>query len=124
MATKLDKDITRESTITVNERNIIVTLTKEQTIRLKLKGMKSGEQTISIQELYDSLSGAHVYKTPPPAALEIDNDQETKTKKRGTDDKGMISVHDLRSKVLISANLSLETKVKLEAIIVQLLSDK
>ncbi len=57
MATKLDKPITRESTQTVNDRNILVRLEVDQTINFKLKGMKSGALSIPIQELYEQLSG-------------------------------------------------------------------
>jgi hypothetical protein len=57
MATKLDKEIIRETDFIRDDRNVNITLTPEQKIVLKLKGMKSGELTIGIDELYDKLSG-------------------------------------------------------------------
>ena len=39
MATKLDKDITRESSVKIDDREINITLTDKQEIRLKLKGL-------------------------------------------------------------------------------------
>jgi len=38
MATKLEKSITRESTETIDDKEILVTLTEGQEIELKLKG--------------------------------------------------------------------------------------
>lgn len=57
MATKLDKEIIRETDFIRDDRNVNITLTPEQKIVLKLKGMKSGELTIGIDELYVKLSG-------------------------------------------------------------------
>ena len=46
MATKLDKDIIRESTVQIDGREIMVTVSANQEIKFKLKGMKSGELSI------------------------------------------------------------------------------
>jgi hypothetical protein len=58
MATKLEKDITRESTVLSEEKEIMVTLTADQKILMKLKGKRSGTVSISIEELYNQLSGS------------------------------------------------------------------
>lgn len=57
MATKLEKDISRESLTTINDKEIIVTLTSDQKITMKLKGKRSGEVSISIEDLYNQLTG-------------------------------------------------------------------
>jgi hypothetical protein len=41
MATKLDRDLTRETTLNVNDKQIMITITKNQSILLKLKGERS-----------------------------------------------------------------------------------
>jgi hypothetical protein len=56
--TKLEKDLTRESLKSVNDKPIIVTLTKEQEIALKLKGRGSETYKVSIGDLYKTLSGS------------------------------------------------------------------
>lgn len=58
MATKLTSPLTRESTETSDDREILVTLCEDQKISLKLKGMKSGTVSIGIKELWDQLKGA------------------------------------------------------------------
>ena len=57
MATILDKDLTRETTVKVDDREIQITLTEGQTISMKLKGMKSGILEIPIEKLYHQLRG-------------------------------------------------------------------
>lgn len=57
MATILDKDLVRESTVKFEDREVQVTLAADQTIRFKLKGMKSGEVSIGIEALYAQLKG-------------------------------------------------------------------
>lgn len=56
MATKLEKDITRESLVIVDDKEIVVTLTADQTISMKLKGKRTGGVSISIEDLYSQLS--------------------------------------------------------------------
>lgn len=106
MATSLDKDITRVSTVTVDGREVLVTLTEDQTISLKLKGLKKGEVSISIQDLYNQLSGS---KSPA----------STDSPKRPS--KEFISLYDLRSQIMISANIDYPTKTVIEKIIVDLI---
>jgi len=118
MATKLDKDITRESTVQIDGREILVTLSKDQEIKLRLKGMKSGMVSIPIQNLYNQLSGKLSPHPEPAGMVVIDNDKVL--------DKGrsaMICVHDFRSRVLISTDIDLKLKIKLESILVQLIEE-
>src|ERR1035437_4370481 len=88
MATKLDKELTRETSVKVNEREVILTLKEDQTINFKLKGMKSGHVGIGINELYEQLTcgvGSGSEKaTTPSATSKVGN---------GND---VISLHDLR----------------------------
>jgi hypothetical protein len=106
MATQLDKDITRVSTVTVDDREVLVTLTEDQKVSLKLKGLKKGEVSISIQDLYNQLSGSK-----ETAA----SDSPKRTSKE------FISLYDLRSQIMISANLDYATKTVIEKIIVDLI---
>ena len=55
--TKLEKDLVRESIKLVDDKPIVVTLTKDQEICLKLKGRGSEVYTIPIESLYNTLSG-------------------------------------------------------------------
>ncbi len=118
MATKLDKDLNRETSVKFDEREVIITLTKEQTVNFKLKGMKSGHLSIPIEDLYRQLKG---YDQPPKqqvtGSLTITNEVEHTKHKNG---KNMISLNDLRSQNLISS-LAYEDKVKFESIITNLI---
>lgn len=118
MATKLDKDIIRESNVIIKERNVIVTVTADQKIKLKLKGMKSGELEIPIQELYNNLSGneAIPIKDSSTGSLTIVRDQ-----KMSSNDKNMFSLTDFRSAYIISTKFDLVTKAELESITTRLL---
>lgn len=60
MATKLEKDITRESSVTIDGKEIMVTMTSDQTIDLKLKGLRKGGVSMSIEDLYNQLTGRAV----------------------------------------------------------------
>lgn len=86
MATKLEKDITRESSIIIDDKEIMVTLTSDQTISMKLKGKRTGGVSISIEDLYNQLSGGGKEKV-----------SEKPTKKNP-----MILLSDLRSQNAIS----------------------
>jgi hypothetical protein len=50
MATKLDRDLTRETTLNVNDKQIMITITKNQSILLKLKGERGKHYEINILE--------------------------------------------------------------------------
>ncbi len=98
MATLLQKSIIRESKITIDDRNIIVTLDEDQSIKLKLKGMKSGELSITIEDLYYQLSGKD---------KNLSNSEEKKVlsiSRTNKEDKNvpMINLNDLRSAICIT----------------------
>lgn len=113
MATKLEKDITRESSIKVNDREIIITMTESQDISMKLKGMKTGVVSISINELYGQLvGGVPSVESPKKEIISIRRRNLNKETNIGP----MISLKDLRSHNAI-ANLDYETLTKFEGII-------
>jgi hypothetical protein len=89
MATILDKDLTRESKVRFDNREIVITLTDTQTINLKLKGMKSGEVSIDIETLYKQLvnTGEGVEDKGPLVV---------KRTKEKNDDDIMVSLSDIR----------------------------
>lgn len=116
MATSLDKDITRESSTVRDDRNINITLTSDQKIVMKLKGMKSGDVSIDIGELYDQLTGGDkvvkkpiVYHTKETGRYEQPSIKVTKT-----------VLNDLRSQNAISG-MDTETLAKFDQIIKNLL---
>ena len=124
MATILDKDITRESTVKHENREIQVTLTSDQNISMKLKGMKSGSVSISVEELYKQL--ACIDKPSPLMAGERTGPTEFITEKVEKKDKNynnspMINLYDLRSLSAITV-MPMETKVLFERIIVELIN--
>lgn len=97
MATKLEKDIIRESTVKVDDREILITLTANQEISMKLKGMRSGDVSITIQELYNQLTGNESDEPKEKKAVSIKSTDEKPTKKNP-----MILLNDLRSHNAIS----------------------
>lgn len=110
MATKLEKSITRESTETIDDKEILVTLTEDQEIELKLKGKRGKGEVITIKDLYSHLTGTETNSQPKEGSIVVSN----APKKRG-DDK-MISLYDLRSHNAISM-LDLATLAKFDQII-------
>lgn len=114
MATELKKKLVRESTDKINDKPIIVTLTEDQEIELKLKGTRGNGETIYIKDLYAQLYGLSLSdkeKPEGPLAIETGSD---KPRKRG--DRKMISLYDLRSHNAIST-LDLPTLAKFDQII-------
>ena len=102
MASELNKNITRVSTIEVDGREVLVTLTADQTISLKLKGLKKGEVSISIQDLYNQLSGSKQTAGP------------SESKKAG---KQSISLHDLKSRIMVDGQLDYNAKTIFDKIV-------
>lgn len=102
MATKLEKDITRESTVKDDDKEIMVTLTADQKISMKLKGKRTGEVEIGIDELYAQLTGkdmgTNTNESNVKKGLSIKQSEEKPTKKNP-----MILLSDLRSQNAISA---------------------
>ena len=99
MATKLEKDIIRESTIKVEDKEIMVTLTSKQKISMKLKGKRTGGVSIGIDELYGQLTGKNIGtdEHTEKKAISIRQSDEKPTKKNP-----MILLSDLRSMNAIS----------------------
>ena len=114
MATKLEKDITRETTTPIGDRLIMATITKDQKISLKLKGMKSGELSISIEDLYKQLTGDGPTEKKPI---------KSRTTKLDTDEIPLINMYDFRSAYLINPDISVTVKGKLESITVRLIKE-
>jgi hypothetical protein len=113
MATKLTKILVRESTETVDGKEIIITLTTDQEVELKLKGKRGKGETIYIKDLYNQLYGIEGEgNTKKDGPLSISNAKPNR--KRG--DSKMISLYDLRSQNAISA-MDLATKAKFDQII-------
>ncbi len=99
MATKLEKDITRESTVQADDREIMVTLTADQKVSMKLKGKRTGGVDIGIDELYGQLTGKPIGGNKKEAkAISISNEPSEKPTKKNP----MILLSDLRSQNAIS----------------------
>jgi len=122
MVTKLEKTIFRESSETTDDRNILISLTDDQRIEMKPKGMKTtGVVSIGIKELYDKLNDIAVEKQKEEEILE-----SIAIIKKSKIDEGqpLINLHDFRSKYLISGKIPLSIKVELEAITTLLIKEK
>lgn len=116
MATILDKDLTRETSVKFDNREVVITLTEDQRISMKLKGMKSGEVSIGIDELYQQLNpNTNVdNKNKPIVIKHID-----KGSKGHTD---MLSISELRSKLAIDT-FDYAVKARIDSIMVELLKE-
>lgn len=117
MATILDKDVTRESTVKYDDREIQVTLTADQMISFKLKGMKSGVLSIGIGELYAQLRGDDVKKDVKPTSVSV------KRKSSEDDASPMISLNRLRSLNMVTP-MDMKTKLELEGLISELIKQE
>jgi len=118
MATKLEKDVTRESTSKADDKEIMITITSKQTINLKLKGMRSGSVEVSIADLYAQLTNS-----PNTSNDEDDTEPKTITKnkyQKPTTKNPMIILSDLRSHNAIST-LDIATMAKFDHIIKSLM---
>ena len=117
MATKLDKDITRESSIKIDDKEIMVTITAKQTVSLKLKGMRTGTVEIPIEQLHNQLTGKVEDKEEPKKTSKSVSTIQTN---KVTKDNPMINLFDLRSQNAIST-LDLPTLCKFDQIIKNLI---
>ena len=117
--TPLDKDLSRESTVKVNEREVQVTLTADQTVSMKLKGMKTGIVSIGIEQLYNQLSGGP--STGESKSVVIDNTK--RNQRKGDDADMMISLHDIRHRLNVSG-FDYSVTVKLDGILRELIEDR
>ena len=113
MSTKLLKNLVRESTETIDGKPVIITLTSDQEIELKIKWKRGCGETIYIKDLFNQLYG--IEDSGPEkkkvGSLVISRDKESK---KG--DSKMISLNELRSHNAISM-LDLVTLAKFDQII-------
>jgi hypothetical protein len=98
MVTPLDKTLLRESSVKVDDNNIVIGITQQQTVTLKVKGELPRE--ITIRELYTMLN---------PDTFTTAND--------------LISLHDLRHLNAITHS-SIDVTAKLDEIAVDLLKKR
>jgi len=120
MATVLNKDVIRESTEKHDDRNISVTLGDDQTIKMKLKGMKSGDVSIGIKTLYHQLCGCEGEESIP-APKTVTYSRKESVRYVAPDPKVAKTIlNDLRSQNAISG-LDIPTLVKFDGIIKSLL---
>jgi len=120
MATVLGKDVTRESTVEHDGRLINITITADQKVRMKPKGMKTtGEVDIDILKLYHQLCGCEGETTEPSGPV-------TYTRKEGSKYEqppkhvARTVLNDLRSQNAISG-LDSPTLAKFDQIIAALI---
>ena len=128
MATVLEKDIIRETSVKFDNREIQVTLTEKQTVFMKLKGMKSGGLEITIEDLYKQLKGDVPDDSPKTVVTNNDgeNDGEELVDKFDLSDyKGdktfLISLHDIRHAAMINT-FDMNTKIKVDGFLVELIN--
>ena len=115
MATILNKDLVRETTIKSDDKSIVITIKADQSIDLKLKGVRSGDiLNIPIVELWEYLGGAVQNEEKPKGVVSI----KQSAPKKG--DNKMISLYDLRSFNAIS-NLDVTDMMKFDGIIVDVI---
>ena len=129
MATVLDKDIIRETTVKFDDREVQITLTDKQTIYMKLKGMKSGGLEISIEDLYRQLKGEPL-EAVVEKKVEVEDEEEKEEPVNGVDLSGykgdkkyLISLHDIRHAFNIKP-FDMETKVKMDGFFVELINER
>jgi len=120
MATSLDKELTRETSVMVNDRVIKITLTEKQTIFMLLKGMKSGGVEISIEDLYKQLKG-DIEEPDTDEKKPVIISHENKSNVKG--DNPMISLHDLRNRCNISG-FDYAVTAKLDGIFKSLIDER
>ena len=100
MATKLEKNLVRESTLMVDGKEILITITAEQTISLKLKGLRGHNGvSIGIAELWYKLNGTEPDTQPVKKSGAV-NVSSTTSKPSKNDP--MISLYDIRTNNSIS----------------------
>jgi len=114
MATKLVKDLIRESSVKIGDREINITISGEQKVILKLKGMKTGEVSISIEDLWHQLKGTTAEDKKP-------SDVSRNGLNMGKNNP-MISLYDIRTYNAISG-LDYETVCKFEGILKNLIDN-
>jgi hypothetical protein len=129
MATVLDKDIIRETTVKFDDREIQITLTDKQSIYMKLKGMKSGGLEISIEDLYRQLKGEPL-EAVVEKEVEVEEEEEKDEPVNGldlSDYKGdkryLISLHDIRHAFNVTP-FELGVKTRVDEFLVNLINER
>ena len=110
MATTLTKNLIRESTDKVGDKEIQITLTFDQLVELKLKGSRGKGFSIPINKLYEQLSGTTIKGIKGEGSVSVVRD------KLKAYDRKMISLFDLRSHNAIST-LDIITLAKFDQLI-------
>lgn len=111
MATILNKDLVRETTLMVGSNPLLVTIKSNQTVELKLKGVRGGDVlNIGLLELWEYLGGEDKSADDSGGLVSI---KPSKPKKG---DNKMVSLYDLRSHNAIS-NLTHGEVAKFDGII-------
>lgn len=123
MATILDKDLVRESTVKVDGREILITLTDKQTISMKLKGMKSGEVEISIEELFKQLKGVAPSKKVEDDKPEVRYTGGIDLSSYKGQDRYLISLTDIRSYLNVKP-IDIKMKTVFDAFLVDLINER
>ena len=113
MATILDKDLVRETRVKVNDKDLLITLTEDQSINLKLKGIKGEGVTISIADLYSHLVG-DTNDNAKPSEVKVSK------KIRGLNGDPSISLYELRAHNLVT-KMDMKVKLELEGIICEMI---
>jgi hypothetical protein len=109
MATILDKDLLRETRISVENKELLITLTEDQRVNLKLKGVKGEGVSIGIAELYSHLVGDTKDNAKP-------SEVKVSRKIKGVNGDPSISLYELRSHNLVT-KMDMKVKLELEGII-------
>ena len=120
--TTLDKDLSRETTVKVGDREIQITLTEGQGISMKLKGMKTGAVEISVEDLYKQLTGGDgVVDGVEEDEVLVGKEFDLSSYK--VESKYLVSLHDIRSYMMVKP-MEMDVKVKFESILVDLIRER
>ena len=113
MITKLDKDIKRE--VDLEGSTVFITLTATKKLILKVRGERD-EYSISLEALLAHLNGTTVAETPKTSV--------SVTHKEKTQESGfVVDIADVRSKILVSGDFDLDTKIKFERLIAPIIHE-
>lgn len=123
MATQLDKDIIRETSVIFDGREILITLTEDQMISMKLKGMKSGVVTIPIKELYSQLSLVSTPEEIAPSVSTSKSEDMMSINGYKEDEDMMISLHDIRHTSAIRG-MNVETTALFDGILSDIIQER
>lgn len=126
MATVLDKDLTRETSVKFDNREVLITLTNKQTIYMKLKGMKSGGLEIGIDELYRQLNGDEGVSEGVSEGISEGEEDKVNPMDLSAykgESKYLISLHDIRHAFNIIP-FEYDIKVRVDEFFVNLINER